>query len=121
MADRAAPHEGHWGQDGEYGRAGLLQPAGPRRDPQGQHGRRSSGQEARQGAQAGSRGDHRGPSAAPRFGQVVQPELGRMRAAALPSWCLGVRGHPELCPLVPQAYLLVEEDIRDLAASDDYR
>ncbi|NWQ84565.1 TDIF1 protein, partial [Columbina picui] len=46
---------------------------------------------------------------------------GGMWVAALPSRCLGARGSPELCPLVPQAYLLVEEDIRDLAASDDYR
>lgn len=33
-----------------------------------------------------------------------------------------VHGSPEVSPhLVPQAYLLIEEDIRDLAASDDYR
>lgn len=109
MADRAAPHEGHWGQDGEYGRAGLLQPAGPRRDPQGQHGRRSSGQEARQGAQAGSHGDCVGrelwgPQRSLGCPQVRASGSSRMGGCGLrhyppPSQCLGVHGHPELCPL----------------------
>lgn len=45
-------------------------------------------------------------------GDVALPSL-------LPEW---VCDSPEVCPpLVLQAYLLIEEDIRDLAASDDYR
>lgn len=37
---------------------------------------------------------------------------------ALPSPCVATL---RCLPIVPQAYLLLEEDIRDLAASDDYR
>lgn len=129
MAGRAAAHEGHWGQDGEYARAcARCSPRTVRKPAQDGQGRRS--REAGSVPRAGPCGrTGRGRAGAPRPKDVCcsrgsgrrKSQECRDGAVELPCGHRRPQQKHSACLALLQAYLLLEEDIRDLAATDDYR